>query len=336
MITENLSTLKIHRLTESQYQREKDAGRLDANALYLTPDEEIDLSPYVTKNQIETVKYLKVTYDEDGNVSSLIDQEGNIWQTIVDTNVDGRVVTCIITSTNDGSVLVLQQTNYYPAEGWAEFESWNHGDKTTLYVYDNGSMSLSDKPYVMDGSFTHNRVLVTDEDGYMRVSKVTTNELDCLSGVTSIHQKIAGIVHQYAGSNPPDGYLLCDGSFYNTMEYPELFNVIGFTYGEQGAGATLSFAVPNLVARVPVGVGSGYALGSTGGEATHALTVDEMPKHDHGATYTGNATTSNKKYSWYTTTGDKIGYQVMETGSGQAHNNMQPYIALNYIISTGK
>lgn len=149
-------------------------------------------------------------------------------------------------------------------------------------------------------------------------------------------KKIAGIVHQYAGVNVPNGYLLCDGSFYRTDEYPELFNALGFTYGESGSGVNLMFAVPNLATRVPVGVGSGYALGSTGGEAKHTLTVSEMPKHDHGAVYTGNATSSNKKYAWYTVTGDKIGYQVMETGSGTAHNNMQPYIALNYIISTGK
>lgn len=55
MITENLSTLKIHKLTKEQYERECEAGNLDANALYLTPDEEIDLSGYVTAEQLSTV-----------------------------------------------------------------------------------------------------------------------------------------------------------------------------------------------------------------------------------------------------------------------------------------
>lgn len=50
MITENLSTLKIHKLTQAQYDRELEAGRIDANALYLTPDEEVDLSGYATKD----------------------------------------------------------------------------------------------------------------------------------------------------------------------------------------------------------------------------------------------------------------------------------------------
>ena len=53
MIAENLSTLKIHKLTKEQYERELAAGRIDENALYLTPDEEIDLSGYATKDEVE-------------------------------------------------------------------------------------------------------------------------------------------------------------------------------------------------------------------------------------------------------------------------------------------
>lgn len=54
MNTENLQTLKIHKLTQAQYDRELQAGNIDANALYLTPDEEIDLSPYATIEQVDT------------------------------------------------------------------------------------------------------------------------------------------------------------------------------------------------------------------------------------------------------------------------------------------
>lgn len=53
MITENLSTLKIHKLTKAQYDRELEADRIDPNALYLTPDEEIDLSIYATENYVQ-------------------------------------------------------------------------------------------------------------------------------------------------------------------------------------------------------------------------------------------------------------------------------------------
>ena len=54
MNTENLSTLKIHKLTQAQYERELAAGRIDENALYLTPDEEVDLSDYATLDKIPT------------------------------------------------------------------------------------------------------------------------------------------------------------------------------------------------------------------------------------------------------------------------------------------
>ena len=52
MKTENLSTLKIHKLSQEQYDRELEAGRIDEGALYLTPEEEIDLSPYATIEQM--------------------------------------------------------------------------------------------------------------------------------------------------------------------------------------------------------------------------------------------------------------------------------------------
>lgn len=56
MITENLSTLKIHNLTKAQYERELAAGNIEANALYLTPDEEIDLRGYATTEQLTALE----------------------------------------------------------------------------------------------------------------------------------------------------------------------------------------------------------------------------------------------------------------------------------------
>ena len=55
MITENLSTLKIHKLTQEQYVRELEAGRIDESAIYLTPYEEIDLSGYATQAQFDSL-----------------------------------------------------------------------------------------------------------------------------------------------------------------------------------------------------------------------------------------------------------------------------------------
>lgn len=64
MITENLSTLKIHKLTQAQYDREVQNGTIDENALYLTPDEEIDLTPYALKADVAS------TYETKSDAAS--------------------------------------------------------------------------------------------------------------------------------------------------------------------------------------------------------------------------------------------------------------------------
>ena len=75
MITENLSTLKIHRLTQEQYDRELAAGNLDPNAMYLTPDKAIDLTPYATIEQLDTKADVGHTHEvaEVNGLQGLID-----------------------------------------------------------------------------------------------------------------------------------------------------------------------------------------------------------------------------------------------------------------------
>ena len=147
----------------------------------------------------------------------------------------------------------------------------------------------------------------------------------------------AGSISMYAGSTAPTGYLLCDGSAVSRTTYADLFTAIGTTYGT-GDGST-TFNVPNVKGKVPVGRDSGDTsfdtLGETGGAKTHTLQVTEIPAHHHqgnkvtvctahtGAT-TGNVANDASGTDWNTS----------DTGGGQAHNNLQPYIVFNYIIKT--
>jgi len=153
-----------------------------------------------------------------------------------------------------------------------------------------------------------------------------------------VNAGLSGMISIYAGSSAPTGWLLCDGTTgKDSVADPTLANlyaVIGTTYGGTGAD---DFDLPDLRERVPVGLKAGGTftpLGDTGGEETHVLTDAEMPSHDHQSV---NGVTTNgvggggagNVAGGGVTAGEK---RTSVAGSDTAHNNLQPYIVLNYII----
>lgn len=148
-----------------------------------------------------------------------------------------------------------------------------------------------------------------------------------------------GIIQAYAGSTAPTGWLICDGSAVSRTTYSELFGVIGTTYGS-GNGST-TFNLPDLRGRAPIGSGLGTAedavertLGQSGGSERVTLTVEQMPSHTHkdgtnaSVAYVGHAGTNTAQVAFDANTGRA----TTATGGGQSHGNMQPYLAINYII----
>lgn len=143
-----------------------------------------------------------------------------------------------------------------------------------------------------------------------------------------------GMISLFAGSTAPTGWLICDGTAVSRTTYADLFTAIGTTYGT-GDGST-TFNLPNLKGRVPVGLDSTDtsfdALGETGGEKTHTLLEAEMPSHTHKLGIAGTSGSSTYLITNYTTaTRAELG-STGSTGGGGAHNNLQPYIVMNYII----
>lgn len=145
-----------------------------------------------------------------------------------------------------------------------------------------------------------------------------------------------GAIFEFAGTSPPDGFLLCNGSALSRTTYSSLFSVIGTTYGT-GDGST-TFNIPNMSDRVTVGKGTSFpTLGAKGGEINHTLTTAEMPSHSH---LIGTADIANYGMDYNANTGDTLyeyraGYitrSSVAAGGGGSHNNMQPYIVLNFII----
>ncbi len=151
-------------------------------------------------------------------------------------------------------------------------------------------------------------------------------------GGTGVDSTPIGAVFMYASNSIPSNWLLCNGQEINREEYSNLFNIIGTIYGE-GDGET-TFNLPNLKGRVPIGKDDNDydfdILGKTGGEKEHTLTINEMPNHNHkigvdNNTFGAGSYPNNRAL-------EGTGLTTSSTGGGQAHNNLQPYIILNYII----
>lgn len=154
-----------------------------------------------------------------------------------------------------------------------------------------------------------------------------------------------GSIIPYGGYSIPAGWLACNGQAVSRTTYSELFSKIGTIYGT-GDGST-TFNIPDLNSfRTPVGInrnsldGDGE-LGTSGGEKTHTLTLNEIPSHRHeGAKWIGNTTISlngGSQSGLNLTYGSGLsssssGIYTEYSGGGQAHNNMPPYLTVNYII----
>jgi len=140
---------------------------------------------------------------------------------------------------------------------------------------------------------------------------------------------------------PPKGWALCNGQFLPINQNQGLFSLLGTTYG--GNGQT-TFALPDLRGRAPFHMGSGFTQGQAGGEIAHTLTISEMPAHLHFA----NAATSDGDVP--TPAGNMLGAfnnaygapaaltplnaaSLSNVGGSQAHNNMSPFLVLNYVIA---
>lgn len=160
-----------------------------------------------------------------------------------------------------------------------------------------------------------------------------------------------GEIRMFAGNFPPNGWAFCNGAILPISENDTLFNLIGTTFGGDGQE---TFALPNLQSRVPIHAGTGpdgttYQLGEQAGVETVTLTQQQIPVHSHAvltANSGGVASPSNALLATATSsaTGLQVynaqvpstalhGSSVTPAGGSQPHENVQPYLCINYIIS---
>lgn len=158
----------------------------------------------------------------------------------------------------------------------------------------------------------------------------------------------AGVMMDFGGTTAPTGYLLCDGAAVSRTAYSALFAAIGTAWGA-GDGVT-TFNLPDKRGRVSIGLDNmggasanrvvavaADSVGGSGGTENHTLVTGEMPSHSHTVNIrNGTGSTScildNTGDALAVGVGTVTAYTTPTTGGGGAHNNMQPYVALNQII----
>jgi microcystin-dependent protein len=157
-----------------------------------------------------------------------------------------------------------------------------------------------------------------------------------------------GEIRMFAGNFAPAGWALCDGQTLPISENDALFQLIGTTYGGDGQN---TFNLPNLQSRVPIHMGTGpdgttYQIGEMAGTEQETLSVQQIPNHTHPFTVSTAVTQDTNP------TGSTVGQSTQATlyiddvpnvnmaaaaiapaGGSQPHENVQPFLCINYIIS---
>lgn len=172
-----------------------------------------------------------------------------------------------------------------------------------------------------------------------------------------------GMIVMFGGNFAPRGWAKCDGTLLAISQYQALFSILGTTYG--GDGRT-TFALPPLRGRAPIHYGQGaglsnHPLGQKSGQEVVTLNTNEIPSHTHGINATGSLrvvredgntsepagaaianVSPDTTHAYNNSTApdaDAVANSVivsataLNTGGNQHHNNMQPYLAVNFIIA---
>ena len=158
-------------------------------------------------------------------------------------------------------------------------------------------------------------------------------------------QPYVGEIRIFAGNFAPAGWMFCEAQLLPISEYDTLFNLIGTTYGGDGQS---TFGLPDMRGRLPLHFGNGFTLAQSGGAETVTLTSAQLPNHSHALLASANsastttpggnvpAVTAAATITPYGTDAPPAGLNVASvTGAGgsQPHDNFQPYLCVNFILS---
>jgi microcystin-dependent protein len=157
-----------------------------------------------------------------------------------------------------------------------------------------------------------------------------------------------GEIRMFAGNFPPNGWAFCEGQSMPISENDVLFTLIGTTYGGDGQE---TFNLPNLASRVPIHMGTGpdgttYQIGEMAGTEQETLSTQQIPNHAHAFTCSTAAGGQNNPGSQIVAASPSVklfleddpdatlaATSVQPAGGSQPHENTQPFLCINFIIS---
>ena len=163
-----------------------------------------------------------------------------------------------------------------------------------------------------------------------------------------VSEPFVGEIRMFGFNFPPQGWAFCDGQLLSISQNAALFSLLGTTYGGDGES---NFALPDLRSRVPVSQGQGeglssYAEGQAGGTETVTLAAAQMPAHTHAVSASSSPAASERPAGRVLARSPDHSYipepdtdtvmnakMIGETGNSQPHDNIQPYLVLNFCIA---
>lgn len=156
-------------------------------------------------------------------------------------------------------------------------------------------------------------------------------------------QPYVGEIRMFAGNFQPAGWMFCEGQLLPISENETLFQLIGTTYGGDGES---TFALPDLRGRLPLHQGNGFVLAEPGGATEITLTVNQIPAHSQPllastnvarqSSPAGNVLAQPPFADIYVEAAPTVSLSPQaagSTGGGQPHENLQPFLCVNFIIS---
>ena len=298
------------------------------------------------------------------NIGSLANKYSGMYATNFFGNVTGNVTGQV--SGRAGSADKISSATNFTMAGEVQaptiiFDGQTGGTTKTFQTTVANSF-ISNKTYT-NGADPSDEFLLNRVQGQVGLYRISKRDL-----LSTVPVNPPGVMMPYAGTTAPNFWLLCFGQEILQADYPELFNVIGFTYKQQGLlsdAGVAKFALPDMRGRTVMGLDDmggtgagrisglqGSELGNSGGQETVTIQNVNLPDHEHDLVVEGtqfyaildaqkgvNSPASSIIFD--APTGQNAGQAVTTSGgvsgtTGQAMETLSPFMSLNYIIYTGK